>query len=223
MARGETYEDFIKKFTQGNPKTTDDCYTPKEVWEVVASYVENKLGYNRVEFIRPFYPGGDYKQEDYSQGIVVDNPPFSIMAEILNFYDQLGVPYFLFCNGLTGFNNVFSKRVIHPRTLIQGERIVYENKAEVFTSFVTNVWPEEGTLFVNDPSLREDLYKIKKIKEPLKYDPREVNAARLRKYNSDFNIKWDEVEKTTTEVFGNGVWITQKKLEEIEEGGLFHE
>lgn len=36
MAQGETYEEFVDKF---KPKlTTDDCYTPPEVYDVVASW-----------------------------------------------------------------------------------------------------------------------------------------------------------------------------------------
>ena len=33
MARGESYEEFVEKFKI--KKTTDDCYTPKNVYEIV--------------------------------------------------------------------------------------------------------------------------------------------------------------------------------------------
>ena len=31
MAKGETYEEFVEKFKP--KKTTDDCYTPNEIYE----------------------------------------------------------------------------------------------------------------------------------------------------------------------------------------------
>ena len=38
MAKGETYEEFVAKFKKNAPKTTDDCYTPQPVYEVVKEY-----------------------------------------------------------------------------------------------------------------------------------------------------------------------------------------
>ena len=38
----EDYDGFVEKFKP--KKTTDDCYTPPEVYEVVASWVEEKYG-----------------------------------------------------------------------------------------------------------------------------------------------------------------------------------
>ena len=52
MARGETYEEFVGKF---QPKlTTDDCYTPPEVYEAVADYVSRRFGVRREDcaFVR---------------------------------------------------------------------------------------------------------------------------------------------------------------------------
>ena len=37
MAYGETYEEFVEKFKP--KKTTDDCYTPLVVYEVITSSV----------------------------------------------------------------------------------------------------------------------------------------------------------------------------------------
>lgn len=58
MARGETYEQFVDKFKQ--KKTTDDCYTPDAVMDVVNDYVEHRYNVSRETFIRPFWPGGDF-------------------------------------------------------------------------------------------------------------------------------------------------------------------
>ena len=88
----EEYNDFLEKFE--TKKTTDDCYTPENVYDVVASWVAKEFGLNRKNFMRPFYPGGDYQNEKYGEGkVVVDNPPFSILAQILKWYEDHGVKY----------------------------------------------------------------------------------------------------------------------------------
>ena len=75
------YEAFVDKF---KPKlTTDDCYTPPEVYEVVKNWACAKYGIDPAKIVRPFYPGGDYESFDYSGGaVVVDNPPFSKFVPI---------------------------------------------------------------------------------------------------------------------------------------------
>ena len=62
MAVGETYEEFVEKFKP--KKTTDDCYTPQEVYDCVADWVAEKYGLDRSTFVRPFWPGGDYVLQD---------------------------------------------------------------------------------------------------------------------------------------------------------------
>ena len=43
--KSKTYEEFLDKFEA--KKTTDDCYTPKNIYDAVAEYVENRYGLNR--------------------------------------------------------------------------------------------------------------------------------------------------------------------------------
>ena len=79
------YETFVDKFEL--KKTTDDCYTPENVYEAVADWVASEYGLDRAAFVRPFWPGGDFERFDYPKGcVVVDNPPFSIRAQIVDFY-----------------------------------------------------------------------------------------------------------------------------------------
>lgn len=55
MAYGETYEQFIEKF---KPKrTTDDCFTPDEVYEAVLQWAVEELHLEGREVVRPFWPG----------------------------------------------------------------------------------------------------------------------------------------------------------------------
>lgn len=93
----EEYKAFVDKF---KPKhTTDDCYTPPLVYDAVAQHVTDRYGVSPNNFCRPFYPGGDYKTFDYAGKVVVDNPPFSILAEIVDFYLSEGVAFFFICAG----------------------------------------------------------------------------------------------------------------------------
>ena len=134
----EEYQQFLDKFKL--KKTTDDCYTPDIVYNAVADWVANEYGLDRKNFVRPFYPGGDYKNEKYPKGcVVVDNPPFSILAEILTHYKERGVKFFLFAPHLTLFNSIRSS----SSALVTGITITYENGANVTTSFLTNLEPEE--------------------------------------------------------------------------------
>ena len=73
------YEGFVDKFKP--KKTTDDCYTPAEVYGAVLNYVKKYTDLSDKEILRPFYPGGDYEAIDYKANtVVIDNPPFSILS-----------------------------------------------------------------------------------------------------------------------------------------------
>ena len=142
----EEYQEFLEKFKL--KKTTDDCYTPAPVYEKVAQYVAETYGVSPASFVRPFYPGGDYQKETYPKDcVVVDNPPFSIMAEILQFYIERGIRFFLFAPTLTLFSS--SSCTALPCTLA----VIYENGASVNTSFLTNLEPN-SVRFRSAPKLQ---------------------------------------------------------------------
>ena len=145
----EEYQEFLEKFKL--KKTTDDCYTPAPVYEAVAKYVEETYGVSREQFVRPFYPGGDYRNERYPEGcVVVDNPPFSIMSEILRFYDSKGIRFFLFAPTLT----LFSSSACTCTALACTLTVIYENGASVNTSFLTNLERGGGVRFRSAPKLQ---------------------------------------------------------------------
>ena len=81
----------------------DEWYTPQAEYERVLTYV-NELFPETVgaKIVRPFYPGGDYQSVDYTDAIVVDNPPFSILSKIIRWYQEHDVKFVLFCHGLRG-------------------------------------------------------------------------------------------------------------------------
>lgn len=130
----EEYNAFTEKFKP--KKTTDDCYTPAPVYEAVKSWAVKEYGLEGRPILRPFFPGKDYQRETYpADCVVIDNPPFSILSEIVRFYMVKGVDFFLFAPTLTLY--CVARGICNY--LPTGKSITYENGAEVATSFVTNM------------------------------------------------------------------------------------
>lgn len=133
-AQDVEYQAFVDKFTP--KKTTDDCYTPDNIYEAVAEWVAAEYGVDRADMVRPFWPGGDFERFDYPAGCcVVDNPPFSIITKIQRVYLSKGIRFFLFAPTLT----LFSGRGLDVTYIPCGVSITYANTAKVNTSFVTNL------------------------------------------------------------------------------------
>ena len=132
--RSEEYDAFVDKF---KPKlTTDDCYTPQNIYETIRDWAVEHYGLQGAQVVRPFYPGGDYEHETYPDGcVVIDNPPFSILSQICRFYMERGIRFFLFAPALTLFSIAAGTCNYLPMSC----RITYENGADVRTSFVTNL------------------------------------------------------------------------------------
>lgn len=61
------YESFIAKFSD-HPRTTDECWTPQDVYEAVVDYVGTLVDMTDRLVLRPFYPGGDYINAEYPMG-----------------------------------------------------------------------------------------------------------------------------------------------------------
>lgn len=127
------YEGFVEKFKP--KKTTDDCYTPENIYQVVKDWACERYDVDPSTVVRPFYPGGDYESEDYSGKVVIDNPPFSILSKIIRFYQAQGVPFFLFCPGLT----MLKPDDMDITAICADTQITYENGAVVRTGFITNM------------------------------------------------------------------------------------
>ena len=173
MAKGETYEEFVAKFKKNEPKTTDDCYTPQPVYEVVKEYALKLAGLTEETCtpVRPFYPGGDYRNYDYpADAYVIDNPPFSILSEIRQFYMERGIKYFLFAPALMCISQ------IDDTIICAFSDIIYTNGATVKTSFVTNAASREFCL-MTAPELK------KQLKEIFQHD-RKIYGKETRKLKS---------------------------------------
>lgn len=55
----DEYKKFVDKFK--TKKTTDDCYTPANIYEAVLSWVVEEYGIDPNKVVRPFWPGGTSK------------------------------------------------------------------------------------------------------------------------------------------------------------------
>lgn len=250
MAKGELdedapeYQEFLAKFNKEAKKTTDDCYTPEVVYDAVADWVANEYGLSRANFVRPFYPGGDYQKERYKKSdIVVDNPPFSIMAEILDFYNKNGIRYFLFGPHLTMFGTTLNRCTALPI----GVSVTYENGANVCTSFCTNLEPS-NIRFRSEPRLYKAVYesnaknrlgvirKNNKMQARYVYDKHIMLTSHLSKMSRlgiDFAVSTEESEyisqldsqkEVNKAIFGKACIISdQRYAERIEKEKQFAE
>ena len=174
----EEYDEFMDKF---EPKlTTDDCYTPPAVYDAVLKFVGTIANLKGKKIERPFFPGGDFENHPYTKAsVVVDNPPFSILAKILRFYSQRQIPFFLFAPALT----LFSATDCDLTYIISDVNITYENGAVVRTGFITNMIPDlriwccpEMKDLVEEAQPEED-----KTKQGFVYPDNIVTAATLGK------------------------------------------
>ena len=226
----EEYQEFLKKFEA--KKTTDDCYTPELVYEAVADYVAKQYNVKRTSFVRPFVPGGDYENYSYPKNCaVVDNPPFSILAEILKFYEEKKIKFFLFAPALT----LFSSSSSSVTCLCTGVTVIYENGASVNTSFVTNMEDSE-IQFMSAPELyhaveeaNEKTQKEKKKTFPKYQYPIEVVTAPMltpySRYGIDFRVnrnecfrirELDSQKESEKAIYGSGFLISESKKAERE-------
>ena len=193
------YDAFTAKFEP--KKTSDDCYTPENIYRTVSRWVAEEYGLNSERFLRPFWPGGDYEREYYPDGcVVVDNPPFSCLKQIVVFYNSHSIPFFLFCPALTPPN------VDDAAILAVGCDVVYENGATISTSFVTNLEP--GIVLRTAPDLYRALRKENDLnlaqlrrRKPKKYEyPAHIITPALAQRYSQYGIRFTLREKEAVKV-----------------------
>lgn len=197
QAGKDDYGEFTEKFK--SKLTTDDCYTPVEVYEAVLGWLREKVDIEGCNIVRPFWPGGDYEAYDYKEDdVVVDNPPFSILARVLRFYQDRGIRFFLFGPQLTLFSSSSSFATYIPCACT----VEYANGAKVNTGFISNLFGD--VLAMSAPDLRR---RVKEAQEkargeasaPLpKYEyPPEVLTSSMLGYLSthgvEFVVMRDEV------------------------------
>ena len=222
----EEYQEFLKKFEA--KKTTDDCYTPDNIYDAVRDWAVKKYEIGNAAIVRPFYPGGDYKSEKYPAGcVVIDNPPFSIISEICEWYTSKKIRFFLFAPTLTLLGIMRGS----ANYVACGCTVVYENGASVNTSFVTNMG---GNKIVAAADLRgilevENKKNLKKLHRELpKYSyPDEVLTSTMLSYmtahgvsleiggsDAHFIRALDAQKESGKCLFGSGFLLSEKAAAE---------
>lgn len=223
----DEYNEFLDKFE--NAKTTDDCYTPDNVYDAVAEWVANEYGVERSGFVRPFFPGGDYQAREYKpEDVVVDNPPFSILAQIIRFYCERNVRFFLFAPSLT----LCTASDCDLCYIAAGCQITYENGANVSTGFITNMDAEyrfrtvptlwEKVKAANDENLRELHMELPNYIYPDNVVTPAV-AMKWSRYGVDYRVKkedciiiseLDAQKEKGKSIFGKGLLLSEKAAAE---------
>ena len=223
----ETYEEFVDKFKP--KKTTDDCYTPEIVYKAVSDWVSNEYDLNACDFVRPFYPGGDYEHFDYENKIVVDNPPFSILSKILDFYLENNVKFLLFAPTLTLFGHGKRNVTLMPLNV----DITYENGANISTSFITNLENPDIQIYASktlyDAVKTANDINVKSMTKQLpkyQYPSNVVTISRIKKISKYIDIKiprsqlhfartLDGQKKYKKGIYGGGFLCSDKIEQEI--------
>lgn len=221
------YDGFVEKFKP--KKTTDDCYTPNGVYQVVLDWVRETANLPEdTPIIRPFYPGGDYERYDYPEGcVVVDNPPFSILSKIIDFYQERGIRFFLFAPHLTLFSTASRQKISY---IVADAVITYENGAKVNTSFISNLFGDLRVWLNGDlkERIRQEQDRAKAPELPkYEYPPVVVNSTRLGKLiNPTTDIKISSAEcafirrlesqkEIKKAIFGGGFLISEAVAEQL--------
>ena len=222
------YDDFTEKFKP--KKTTDDCYTPPLVYDAIRDWVCGEYGIDQTRIVRPFYPGGDYERFDYPDGcVVLDNPPFSILSRICEFYIDREIAFFLFAPSLTCFGG--RSVVMRMNHIICDADITYENGAVVRTAFVTSFG---GKIAQTAPTLRKAIERaMQTVKKGMRkelpkytYPDHVLTAAMLQKYahyGIEFAVKredctcvtkLDSQRETGKTIFGHGLLLSNRAAAE---------
>lgn len=168
------YEAYVAKFrNKEHAKTTDDTYTPPDIYEAVLQYVRTLCPLDDKEILRPFYPGGDYQHAEYPQdGIVIDNPPFSIFTQIVRFYTANHIPFFLFGPGMT-----IMSVLPYCTAVIISHSIRFDNGAQININFATNLLP--GDILVTT---------AKQLDRLIALCPSQLKPHKLPKYTYPDNL-----------------------------------
>ena len=217
------YQAFLDKFKP--KKTTDDCYTPKLVYDAVLKWATNEYNLDGREIVRPFWPGGDYRAQEYPPGcVVVDNPPFSILSQIVAWFNERKIDYFLFSPYLVNLSIQGCNHIIAPHS------VTYENGARVDTAFVTNL----GKWFIHcAPALmdavraadEENLKKKRRELPKYSYPASVVTSAGvgyLARHHTPFALRREEcafvraldAQGKDAVIFGGGYIISERAAAE---------
>lgn len=209
-------------------KTTDDCYTPTYIYDCVLEWAQKEYNLEDRPIVRPFYPGGDYQNFDYPENcVVVDNPPFSILSRIIEWYSQKGIDYFLFAPALT----VLSACGNRCNAVITDSSIIYENGANVKTAFITNMGEykihvsadlHDRIKLVQEKARKEQTVELPKYSYPVHVLTAAIiqkiaskgQTLRIKKEDCHFIRAMDCQKKAGKSLFGAGFLLSERAAAE---------
>ena len=222
------YYDWLQKFEKRN--TSDDTFTPPAVYDVVLDYVnQHILNLDDLTVERPFYPDGDYQAhaQNYDENtVVIDNPPFSILSKIIDFYIKNNVKFFLFAPALTVFSQMRNRNYT---AIIAPSKITYDNGAVVDTAFISNLCGDVRVMTA--PTLYNALTVLEKQKPTLpkyQYPPNVLmvnNLQKLCRADIEFSVSADEsvfISQLDSQkshkkaLFGGGLLVSDDKAKELQ-------
>lgn len=205
-------------------KTNDEHYTPPAVYEVVKEWLKPQISKRFSNFVRPFYPGGNYETFDYSKEgtIVLDNPPFSKLAKIVDFYIEKDVPFFLFAPNHTAFNLLQCGRDKVLTAVIVHSGITYESGLKLPTAFITNLRLSPDKTVILSGTLSDAICEAQGGTKGRHHETTVKNAAELRKHvipGKDIVVRYEEVlrkDADGVEIFGSGVRLPEETVRRLE-------
>lgn len=156
----------------------------------VNQYVKQTLGSNTDTIVTPFSSGYNYRTYDYTGKQVVDFPSFSQIKEIIEFYNENSIKYFLYipsvCD-LIGLSQIEDNTVIDTNV-----NLIDKNLTEMGISFVTNLISGNYAL-KTAPALRQTLIT--------------TNASKR-------NAKNAQIANVTAELGMMGIWLDEQFVSE---------
>lgn len=237
----EQYEEWVQKFDelQNRPHTSDDTFTPANVYKAVYKWADKHYHISGRPIERPFYPGGDYTKYNYRENcVVVDNPPFSILTKIIDFYIENKIDFFIWAPHLTSLAHVAKGTTL----IIADTPIIYSNGAEIATGWVTNLDKENAVICSNELRLALEQCNIDNRKQKpnhlTKYDyppellrvgvlnqlskrceyaiPRDQVYLKKVVRSTDQQKEYNRVNKKKQTVYGGGFWLSTAEAKRIQ-------
>lgn len=238
VERHGDYAAFLERHTKKTAgKNTDELYTPPAVYEVVLKWVQDNCpSIQGKRIMRPFRPGGDYKAEDYTGAVVIDNPPFFIEHIIIRWYLVHGVQFFLFAPALSLFTgSAITDRLTYVAVNAGVEYVHNEQvHAKVCTSFITNMHDLASYQLIAAPELRTAIMQAQGKHDPTakpaktEYHPNLVTPYRfstLAEVGIPMRVRREEtlwwrnrlIQRGRFNIFGGAFIVSDRVAEAVKE------
>ena len=143
----EDYDAFVAKFNADRPKTTDECYTPQPVYQAVLEWLRGRANIEGRPIVRPFFPGGDYKNHEYPENCVVVAQKRPVVAKTRKYSD-----------------NVITSALLHKKT--KGlDVLIYDNEVSIAKALDCGVDLFGGGYLISDAAAAriQDIQDIQDI------------------------------------------------------------